>query len=85
MCCYEIYKFYQVGNKKWLGTIKYRPLSQSLQKQTQGKDLSFNKTLSILIQIESYLFEVSKTVRSQKSKELDYLNLIILISNSNKE
>ena len=34
-------------------TIKNKPLSQSLQKQTQGKDLLFNKILSILIQIES--------------------------------
>ena len=38
-----------VGNKKWLGTVLNKPLSQSLQKQTQGKDHSFNKTLSVLI------------------------------------
>ena len=36
---------YIIGNKIWLGTIKNKPLSQSLQKQTQGKDISFNKTL----------------------------------------
>ena len=29
-------------------TIKNKPLSMSLEKQSQGKDLSFNKTLSIL-------------------------------------
>ena len=64
-------------------TIKNKPLSQSLQKQTQGKDILFNKTLSILIQIESffisYLVKFLKTVQSQKSKEVDYLHPIILI------
>ena len=32
-----------IVNKIWLGTIKNNSLSQSIQKQTQGKDLSFNK------------------------------------------
>ena len=36
----------RIGNKTFLGTIKNKPLSQSLQKQTQEKDLKKNNLLN---------------------------------------
>ena len=58
----NIVNLIQKGNKKWLGTSKNRPLYQSLQKETQGKELCLTKHCQFcrkqkylqLIQIEQW-------------------------------